>query len=305
MAPAVLRNVFSTLAFCAALAAAAPHFPDQSRIRTDYHNGDFDKVIKELEAFQKSGVKCTAVESLFLEKHLAVVYTANPSTRELGRYHMFRMLDLAPGSDLLDMFVGEEVDAGCEQETQEYSLRMASKKNAAPAPARASARGPAAPAVAATSRPKSAAAVPVKAAWERASVPAAVKPTWETASAPVHAKASWETMSLSAPARAYVKPAASKPAWDDFTSAPIGNPASASSPRAVSTASSASDFHSSAGSESGPREFHSGGAPAWKEPGLWIGGGAALAVVALTFFYSNGSDAPAGKTYVVPATTPH
>src|SRR4051812_15022859 len=107
MALAAYRNIFLLAALCAFRAAAAPARPlDQGRIHSNYHNGDFDKVIRELEGFLKSGKPCPRADSLFLEKHLAVVYAANPGTRELGRYHMFRMLDLAPGSDLLDMFVG-------------------------------------------------------------------------------------------------------------------------------------------------------------------------------------------------------
>ncbi|HKP94351.1 MAG TPA: hypothetical protein VJ385_01220, partial [Fibrobacteria bacterium] len=129
MLPAAYRHTLLALALCASAAAAAPRALDQVRIHANYHDGEFDKVIKELEAFLKSGRACAPAESVFLEKHLAVVYAANPGTRELGRYHMFRLLDLAPGSDLLDMFVGEEVDAVFEKVRKEYSLRTAAQKS--------------------------------------------------------------------------------------------------------------------------------------------------------------------------------
>jgi hypothetical protein len=41
--------------------------------------------------------------------------------------------------------------------------------------------------------------------------------------------------------------------------------------------------------------------PAWKQAGLWIGGGAALAAVAFTFIRAGGSGS-GSRTYAVPAT---
>ncbi len=236
MAAAALRTLLISLAACAFAAAAPPRALDQARIHASYHDGDFDKVIRELETFQKSGRACTRADSVFTEKHLAVVYAANPGTRELGRYHMFRLLDLAPGSDLLDMFVGEEVSGVFEKVGKEYALRNAAK---APAP------------VPATPAPHS-----------------ALRPALKLVNA--------------------VRPAA-KPVAAASARTPVSAGASVPAGTGVPDASHAADEEISAG-------------PAWKEPGLWIGGGAALAVVAFTLFYAGSSEAPQGRTYVVPST---
>ncbi|MDB5051706.1 MAG: hypothetical protein JWO30_4777 [Fibrobacteres bacterium] len=305
MAAAAFRNFLFTLAACATVYAAAPQRPlDQGRIRSYYHDGEFDKVIKDLEGFLKSGKSCPSADSLFIEKHLAVVYAANPGTRELGRYHMFRMLDLAPGSDLLDMFVGEEVDAVFEKVRKEYSLRTAAKKPAPAAVAKAAAPLPSAPKVAARQpiRAPLPAAKPVRAA----AAPVPAKPAWETAAAiPVAAKSSWENPGAGKPKpvrETVPAPAPAKPSWDSFVPKTAGAPAPAGSTPNLSgqTAASGSGTATS-GSRQDAVEFHSSSASAWKEPGLWIGGGAALAVVAFTLFYSGSSHAPDSKTYFVPA----
>ncbi len=297
MASAARRIITLAFALSASLAAAAPRALDQTRIHASYHDGDFEKVIKELEAYQKSGRKCAPSESLFIEKYLAVVYAANPGTRELGRYHMFRMLDLAPGADLLDMFVGEEVDAVFEKVRKEHSLRSVAAKAAAPA---ASTRE-AAPAAAQS---------PIRnaAAWPSDARANSAKPIPRSVAPP---KAAWESAAYDSPAR----PAGKRSAWDD-----VGGLSQNANPAAVRPAAggaarsgnvSAAGMQTPAASganpfAAGPRDdgmrFHSDEPPAWKEPGLWIGGGAALAVVAITLFYSGSSPAPEPKTYVVPAT---
>jgi hypothetical protein len=326
MAPAACRTLITALALCATLGIAAPkHALDQSRIRANYHEGEFEKVIKELEAFLKSGRKCSSAESLFVDKHLAVVYAANPGTRERGRYHMFRLLDKEAGSDLLDMFVGDEVDAVFAKVSKEHSLRTAAlKKETRPAKAAApSAKVPEAKTAtfAAASRP---AANPRAGSWlsafqsapepkpvqsRQAAVPAAAR-----APAPVRAQAPSAISLENAWAAAYPP--------TTVASGTASRPTGAAKPARTSSAQPASGASASAslrvkrnpermdGATGGrtsapdsPSDPDSVAAsPAWKEPGLWIGGGAALAVVAFTLFYSGSESGVPGKTYVVPAT---
>jgi hypothetical protein len=295
------------LAACAATAMAAPKALDQSRIHAFYHDGEFDKVIQALEAFSKSGKTCSSGDSVFLEKHLAVVYAANPGTRELGRYHMFRMLDIAPGADLLDMFVGEEVDGVFDKVRKEHALRLAAKRGAksetvqsrpasmtaswdalpesAPAPskpaeaAKASAASMGTPAVKGTAPQKRSAAAPVSAS------PAVTAPRASASHPAVQAKS---TVSIK-------PPVSSRPWWDVGPDA-AGKLTAASALSATSKPASADEVSS---------KLRSPSPPAWKEPGLWIGGGAALAVVTLALFYSGSADAPAAKTYVVPSVPAH
>jgi hypothetical protein len=297
---AVLRlSLF--LAASAATVMAAPKALDQGRIHAYYHDGEFDKVIQSLEAFSKSGRTCSFSDSVFLEKHLAVVYAANPGTRELGRYHMFRMLDLAPGADLLDMFVGEEVDGVFDKVRKEHALRLAStrgtKREAAqsrPAPAKSSwdALPESAPAPSKTSAAaKSAALAKVSAAAPAYGPAAASAPGVTIAKAVVHAR-------VGDPG----KPAASAKPWWDVGPAATAPPAATGSARPAGHDKIPVDR---ASADNVPFGFHSASTPAWKEPGLWIGGAAALAVVAVSLFYSGPSETPPAKTYVVPSVPPN
>lgn len=266
MAFAAFRNRFIVPIACALLCAvvastalAAPQTPaapsktavlDQSRIHSYYTDGEFDKVIKELESFLKSRRACSHAESVFVAKHLSVVYAAHPGTRELGRYHMFRLLDLSPGTDLLDMFVGDEVGGVFEKVGKEYALRNPSK-------------------------------VPVRKPASVNSAPAAMAAPASNVKTPAHARPDPARPASPAPR----PPVAKRLPSPKVPAAPAGRIASrdsSASPRKAAIAEPAR--------------------PAWKEPGLWIGGGAAFAVVAFTLFYSGSDDAPAGKTYVVPAT---
>lgn len=320
MAPAACRTLFTALSLCATLGIAAPkHALDQSRIRANYHEGEFEKVIKELEAFVKSGRKCSLAESLFVEKHLAVVYAANPGTRERGRYHMFRLLDMEAGSDLLDMFVGDEVDAVFAKVGKEHSLRTAAlKKEIRPAkPAAHSAKAPGTkkPALAAASMPapgKSGAGSWMR-VFQSAPAPKPVQAGTASNAAPARAPAPSALSLENAWAAAY-PPTAIDPVPASRTTG-AAKPVRTSAPSVSGASTSASlrakrnperndastgDRTSASASASDPDSVAA--APAWKEPGLWIGGGAALAVVAFTLFYSGSENATPGKTYVVSAT---
>lgn len=211
MALPAFRILIAVLSTFGAVEASSSRSIDQARIHSEYNDGEFEKVVRGLEGFLKSGRTCSRSDSLFAAKHLAVVYAANPATRELGRYHMFRLLEMAPGSDLLDMFVGDEVDAVFDKVRRESGFRRDG---------------------AAISRTSATASVK-----KVSTAPALVSPMSET-----------------------------------------GVP--------------------------GPESIDGGepaNGPAWRDPGIWIGGGAALAVVAFTFFYAGSDPDPARKTYVVPA----
>ena len=335
---------------------------DQRLIHGYYSDGEFDRVIRSLTDYGK-GCTCSREDSVFAEKHLAVVLAANPSTRELGRYHMFLMLDLAPGADLLDMFVGEEVDAVFEKVRKEHIVRADANKpvakkpvasaflasrwaapkpvpakpaprigsenqsqagasgspgtapakptpnpfaksartlleGKAPVPVRVAANSPqgpyAAAAMPAVYRPKQASAVPAPAAAQPRPSAMARPPAFVAVAAiPVPARSRAFPMSAyvpKAPSSGAAKPAQPVvPTVPGATSAILVPPR----PKAVTGAK---------GSRSGATG-RTEDKPVWKEPGLWIGGGAALAVVAFTLFTSGGDEkGPASKTYVVPAT---
>ena len=99
------------MALCAFFAdAVSAATLDQKKIHQAYNEGDFEMVLTNIEAFTKDAKEYGRADSIFIAKHLAVVYTANPQTREKGKYYMYRLLDLLPSAQLVDMYVSDEID---------------------------------------------------------------------------------------------------------------------------------------------------------------------------------------------------
>ncbi len=83
---------------------------NQKEIHAAYNEGDFDKVLLLIGDFNHANKACSRADSIFISKHLAVVYSANPQTREKGKYFMYRLLEMMPSAELVDMFVSDEID---------------------------------------------------------------------------------------------------------------------------------------------------------------------------------------------------
>ncbi len=97
---------------------------NQRDIHSVYNEGDFDKVITLIENFTKSNKTYSRADSIFISKHLAVVYSANPKTREKGKYYMYRLLEMLPSAELVDMFVSDEIDRIFDKVRKEFLARQ-------------------------------------------------------------------------------------------------------------------------------------------------------------------------------------
>ena len=97
---------------------------DQEAIHHAYTEGDFDAVLKLTGPFTNGNGSFSRSDSVFVFKHLAVVYTANPKTREKGKYYMYRMLEMLPSAELVDMFVSDEVDRIFDKVRKEFKMRQ-------------------------------------------------------------------------------------------------------------------------------------------------------------------------------------
>ena len=97
---------------------------DQRKIHDLYNAGDFEPVISVLETYLADHKTYSHSDSVFIAKHLAVVYSANPETREKGKYYMFRLLELLPSAKLVDMYVSEEVDRIFDKVREEFRARQ-------------------------------------------------------------------------------------------------------------------------------------------------------------------------------------
>jgi hypothetical protein len=125
--------LFSVLILCAVAVHAAPPEAgtasdklDQKRIHADYNDGNFEKVIASLEGFMAAHKTYSLADSVFIAKHLAVVYTANPATREKGKYYMYRLLAMLPSAKLIDMYVSDEIDRIFDKVREEFMTRQKS-----------------------------------------------------------------------------------------------------------------------------------------------------------------------------------
>jgi hypothetical protein len=83
-------------------------------------------VITSLEAYMRGNKTYSRADSVFIAKHLAVVYSANPVTREKGKYYMNRLLELMPSAKLVDMYVSDEIDRIFDKVREEFLSRQRS-----------------------------------------------------------------------------------------------------------------------------------------------------------------------------------
>lgn len=107
--------------------APVPTLPgslDQTRIHGIYNEGDFDRVVALIDSFTRIHKTYPVADSVFIAKHLAVVYTANPATREKGKGYMFRLLEMLPSAKIVDMFVSDEIDRIFDKIREEYVVRQ-------------------------------------------------------------------------------------------------------------------------------------------------------------------------------------
>ena len=84
-AAAPAASAASTAASTAVKSAPAAVPLNQKDIHAAYNEGDFDKVTALIDGFTKANKTYGRADSIFIAKHLAVVYSANPQTREKGR----------------------------------------------------------------------------------------------------------------------------------------------------------------------------------------------------------------------------
>jgi hypothetical protein len=106
--------------------APAPKGPDTvdvKRVHAEYGDGNFETVVQILEDYRARHDHYRVADSVVIAKYLGVIYAANPDSREKGKYWLYRMLQLDPGQDLVDLYVGEEVQGVFDKVRQEFVVR--------------------------------------------------------------------------------------------------------------------------------------------------------------------------------------
>jgi hypothetical protein len=94
----------------AAKPAASKAIMDTAALHATYLDGDFDKAIRAMEGALKNKTSPVShADSVFIFKHLGVMYAATPATREKGRYYMAQLIYIEPTAKILDMYASDMI----------------------------------------------------------------------------------------------------------------------------------------------------------------------------------------------------
>ncbi len=92
-----------------AVSASQSDTLNRQSIHAAYTDGEFDATVKALEEFRIAHPDCRREDSLVYAKYLGVIYASNPATREKGKYWLYKLLQIDPSAELIDLYVSEEI----------------------------------------------------------------------------------------------------------------------------------------------------------------------------------------------------
>lgn len=106
---------------------------DTAAVRRYYMDGDFEPAIDLLETAMRYKTGFSREDTIFIFKHLGVMYVANYETREKGKRYMRRLLEVEPTARILDMYasdmiymifknIKDEFDASMQGRLRPYSV---------------------------------------------------------------------------------------------------------------------------------------------------------------------------------------
>lgn len=90
-------------------ATERPRLLDTALIHRTYLDGDFEPAIDMLETARKHGGPFSHADSVFIFKHLGVMYAAKYETRELGKQNMMQLLHTEPSARIMDMYASDMI----------------------------------------------------------------------------------------------------------------------------------------------------------------------------------------------------
>jgi len=133
--------------------AAAKTMMDTAALHATYLDGDFDQAIRTMESALKSKKSnLSHSDSVFIFKHLGVMYAATPATREKGRYYMAQLIYIEPTAKILDMYASDMIYLIFRNVQEEFANRHPNVANpvavavdTTPKPVQPAAPSPAAP----------------------------------------------------------------------------------------------------------------------------------------------------------------
>jgi hypothetical protein len=90
-------------------APASKMILDTATVRKLYLDGEFEGAIEVLEAGLKEKRPFDHKDSVFIFKHLGVMYAAKYETREKGKYYMHELLMTEPTARIMDMYASDMI----------------------------------------------------------------------------------------------------------------------------------------------------------------------------------------------------
>jgi hypothetical protein len=105
--------------------APAASLLDTAKVRKLYQDGDFDQAIAILESALKDKRVADHSDSVFVFKHLGVMYAANETTRERGKYFMMQLLTIEPTARIMDMYASDMIYMIFKNIQEEYAASHA------------------------------------------------------------------------------------------------------------------------------------------------------------------------------------
>lgn len=103
---------------------------DTTAIHQLYLDGDFDEAIDKIETARLYGGPFNHDDSVFIFKHLGVMYTAKYETREKGKQHMMLLLQAEPTARIMDMYASDMIYMIFKNIKDEFDMSQAKMKNA-------------------------------------------------------------------------------------------------------------------------------------------------------------------------------
>jgi hypothetical protein len=82
---------------------------DSAMVRKLYMDGEFDPAIDILEKGLKESISYSHNDTVFIFKHLGVMYAAKYETREKGKYYMHQLLMVEPTARIMDMYASDMI----------------------------------------------------------------------------------------------------------------------------------------------------------------------------------------------------
>jgi hypothetical protein len=101
---------------------------DSNKVHQLYMDGEFEAAITMLEDNLKETRQYQHDDSVFIYKHLGVMYAAQYETREKGKYYMFRLLQVEPSAKIMDMYASDMIYMifkNIQEEYQQKRMRIA------------------------------------------------------------------------------------------------------------------------------------------------------------------------------------